>query len=468
MKMKNFAVAIAAIATVASLASCKKGKEEISIYVGAESVEFYQKAAKSFLKENSGFKYSIRVIAADTGTMGGSMIADNTACADIITIAHDNIGKLAQKFLIRPLVGEDLVAQIEDDNPQMYKDVIKSTVEVEGQTHEYIYGAPYITQALFLMYNKDYVSDEQAQTFEGLRQAALAARTSLGKSDVAGCTLAGTDGYNFSFTLLARKASDNSTTMKIYENLVKANCFAQGEDSVANLRWAQDAFSNGTLEWPNDSGYATMMSTKSALAVVTGSWYYNAIVSALGSESKVGIAKIPTYTLTSAHVEGTEMEAGTVMQGGSFVDCKVFAINAASARSKYSSEQQIIKYFTSKDMQNLSFKDAMNIPAYAGSAEYIESIKDDIPESNYKIAKVHTEMMNYGIPQPFVDATKNNYYYQMGAPDMYKNCIQDATPTVRECRETLFKMEYVWKWGNGTLDRLVIPEVLPADTPKVQ
>ena len=473
MKGKTLLVAIATLGTAISIASCSggsKGQGEISLWVGNESVEFYDKVVKEYLANNADFGFKVKVVASDAGTVAGSMVNDNTACGDIITIAHDNIGKLAQRTLIRGITDKDLLKQIDDDNPAEYKDVIRSTVPNSGSDDKYVFGSPYISQALFLMYNKEYVTEEQAKTFEGLQEAALALRETdtAKKGDIHGCTLAGTDGYNFSFTLLARKASDNSTTLKIYEGLEKANCYCQGDDTVAVTRWAQDAFRNGTLEWPNDSGYATMMQTHTALAVVGGAWHYNAVASAIGKD-KVGMTLIPTFKLTASQVEGTTMAADTVMRGGTFADCKCFVINAASAREKYEAEQKLIAYLSSKDIQNRSFKEAMNVPAYKGAMEYIESVKSEIDPNAYQLAKAQSEMVQYGIPQPFVTATLNNYYYQNGAPDLYKNLIiidpkTEGDDSLRKVREVLYTIEYVWKWGNGTLDKVVIPEVLPGDT----
>ena len=471
MKYKKVVVAIATLGTAISLAACGSSggsKGEISLWVGAESVDFYKTITAKYVEDNPSFNYTVNVVAADTGTIAGSMIADNTACGDIITVAHDNIGKLAQRSLVKVLTDESLLAQIEADNPNEYKDVIRSTVP--GTDDKYVIGSPYISQALFLMYNKQYVTEEQAKTFEGLQQAALALRESDSskKGDIHGCTLAGTDGYNFSFTLLARKVSDNSTTLKIYEGLEKANCYCQGDDTVAVTRWAQDAFRNGTLEWPNDSGYATMLQTHTALAVVGGAWHYNAVVSAIGKEN-VGLALIPTFTLTASQVAETSVPANTVMRGGTFADCKCFVINGASDASKYAAEQELIKYLSSKDVQNLSFKNAMNVPAYKGAMEYIESVKSEIDANVYELAKAQSQMAEFGIPQPFVTATLNNYYYQSGAPDLYKNVIiidekDENDASLRKVREVLYTIEYVWKWGNGTLDKVVIPEVLPGDT----
>ena len=141
MKGKRIVVALATLATSLSLVACGGSKGEISLWVGNESVEFYDKTVKEFLANNPDFGYNVNVVAADTGTIAGSMIADNTACGDVITIAHDNIGKLAQRTLIKVLTDETLLAQIDNDNPTEYKDVIRSTVT--GSDQKYVFGSPY-------------------------------------------------------------------------------------------------------------------------------------------------------------------------------------------------------------------------------------------------------------------------------------------------------------------------------------
>ena len=120
MKIKNIAVAIATLGAAISLVGCGGSKGEISLWVGNESVEFYDKVVKEYLANNADFGYNVKVVASDAGTIAGSMLADNTACGDIITIAHDNIGKLAQKSYIKALTDEALLAQIEADNPDTY------------------------------------------------------------------------------------------------------------------------------------------------------------------------------------------------------------------------------------------------------------------------------------------------------------------------------------------------------------
>ena len=80
------------------------------------------------------------------------------------------------------------------------------------------------------------------------------------------------------------------------------------------------------------------------------------------------------------------------------------------------------------------------------------------------MAKAQTGMSVYGIPQPFTDGTTNTFYYSKNAPTTYTNTVKkekDAGTTVESIRETLFKMEYIWKHGGAPGS---LPTSYPADT----
>ena len=104
--------------------------------------------------------------------------------------------------------------------------------------------------------------------------------------------------------------------------------------------------------------------------------------------------------------------------------------------------------------------------------EYIESVKNEVSAGAYAIAKAQSSMVQYGIPQPFVTATLNNYYYQAGAPDLYKNLLMlDGTEedaSIEKVRKVLYTMNYIWMFGNGTVDKMVVPDTLPAVPVKAQ
>ena len=485
------AFALALVMAVSMLAGCAKKDNVIRVWVGEESAEFYQKVCNDYVAAHPDFGYTIEVKGMDTGSVAGTISNDPTAAADIYTVAHDNIGKLAATQCAKPIINEELIAQVLADNPEAFRGVIYSTLNDQS----YLYGVPYISQALFLYYNKALVTDEQAQSFEGLREAAAASNTKA-------VTVTGDDGFNMSFALLAHRVSDHGTTVKLYEgaeagqNGAKGECNCQGDDTVAIFRWLQ-AFAadpNG-FKWPSSDGWDADLdkNNQGVLAVIGGAWHYNTAKAALG-ETNLGIALIPTFTLTEECVEGLSgVSAGDVYRGGTFADCKCFMINAHSSSAKYVKEQELIMYLSSKEVQNASYLECMNVPAYAGAAEFIEQCFNEgkvteseynlaafikqcfeegkVSESEYNLAAAQVGMAEWGIPQPFITGTLNTYYYSKNAPSVFRAIIDRTsypttgdiiipeTDSLNGVRQALYLIEYLWMHGIAPSD---FPASLPA------
>ena len=100
----------------------------ITLWVGEESAEFYQQVCNEYVESHPDFKYTISVTGVDTGTVGGAMATDNTACGDIIVTAHDNIGKLVERGLVYPFTDETLINQVTDDNPASFLEIGRAHV----------------------------------------------------------------------------------------------------------------------------------------------------------------------------------------------------------------------------------------------------------------------------------------------------------------------------------------------------
>ncbi len=465
------ALFIVLIMTAALFAGCGGGGNKvIRVWVGEESVDFYQNICNEYVAAHEDFGYTVEVKGMDTGAVAGTISNDPTAAADIYTVAHDNIGKLASTQCAKPIGDQSLIDQVLADNPESFRKVIYSTLNGT----EYLYGVPYISQALFLYYNKALVTEEQAKSFEGLREAARAAGTKA-------VTVTGDDGFNMSFALLATKVSDHSTTVKIYEGAESvsggskgtSNC--QGDDTIAIMRWLQDyaADENG-FKWASPDGWDADLdkSNKGVLAVIGGAWHYNTAKAALG-ETNLGIALIPTFTLTEKAVEGLSgVSAGDVYRGGTFADCKCFMINANSDKNKYAKEQELIKFMSSKESQNRSYVECLNVPAYAGASSYIEQCYNEgkVTESQYNLAAMQVSMAEWGIPQPFVTGTLNSYYYSKNAPSVFRAIIdKTAYPTTGDTilaeteslagiRKALYLAEYLWMHGT-------VPKEFPQSLP---
>jgi len=456
MKRKPFSIAILGsllLGCAFALSGCNKGPA-ITVWVGGESAKFYQAAANKFFKDHPEYKYRASVKGVDTGTVAGTITTDAEAAADIYTVAHDNIAKLVDAEAALPLDNEGLIEQVTADNPQAFKDVIYAVPK--GEKEKKLYGVPYISQSLFLYYNKKFVSDEQAKTFEGLQQAAKAA-------DNKAFTVVGDDGYNFSFTMLARKESDKSSTLKLYPNGERHDNWLQGDDEIAFVRWANEMFAdpNGG-EWP-PANWITEVQNGKVCALIGGAWHFNSFAA---SCDDFGIAKIPTFTLTADHVQGlTGVSAGDVYRGGTFADCKVFMMNMYCAEEKREAAQELMKYLSSKEVQKESFLEVNNVPAFAGVDSWIAEAKDQMTEYQYMLGVAQTSMSAYGIAQPFVKSLYNTYFYSKNGPQKYVNLIKlpKAECTLDAIREALFRIEYTWGWGEDVPEGK-LPATLPAST----
>ncbi len=417
------------------------GKAPLTIWVGSESEAFYQQKMeeyKAFYQNQNGveFPHDIRVVGVDTGTAASTFLDDTEAGADIFTAAHDNLGKLITgSSAVAPIQSQALLNQIQNDNPDSFLNVIKGTV---GGV-QYTFGVPYVAQALVLYYNKDFVSETQAQSWEGILEAAVAANKQA-------LSLAGTDGFNNSFILLATEKETGYTSLRLYENGVQDNTFGTGDDTIAKLKWAQRFFNhpNGAKR-PSDSGWEVELSDKISIAFIGGAWHFNAAKAAVG-EDKLGITILPTFTLTSEDAYG-DAEAGTLFQSGTFADAKLFFMKKDSNYQEYL--EDILLFLTTKDVQEESFEVAANLPAYKNAAEEFEAFQADTLDA--KLATAQVRMFEYGIPQPFGFVSRyNTYYYSKGAPDLILDILENKDGEFTTHQQILAQMQIVeslWKTG---------------------
>ncbi len=412
----------------------------LKIWVGSESEAFYTEKMVEYVTEYNNshdeeFPYEIVVSGVDTGTAASTFLDDTEAGADIFTVAHDNLGKLvAGSSSIAPITNTALLAQIEADNPESFKEVIKGTVD--GTT--YTFGIPYIAQSLVLYYNTAFITAEQAETWEGILAAAKTA-------DKQALSLTGTDGFNNSFLLLATDATDHSTSLELYTNGVQENCFATGDDTVAKLKWGQNFFldANGAKK-PSESGWEVEVSDEISISVIGGAWHFSAAQAALGDN--LGITKLPTFTLSVDDAYGTAV-AGTVYNSGSFADTKMFVMKKNSERADYL--EDILLFLSSKDIQEESFETVQNLPAYKDAATEFDALLEDNLEAD--LASAQVEMFSWGIPQPFGFSSRyNTYYYSKGAPELILAILENADnaySTDQDIYDQLVEIQSIWTTG---------------------
>lgn len=421
------------------LSGCSSNKE-LLIWVGAESETFYQDKMNEYVENYNNthdkeFPYEVVVKGVDTATAAATFIDDTDAGADIFTVAHDNLGKLiAGSSSIAPVLSPALLEQIQNDNPDSFLEVIKGTV---GGT-QYTFGIPYIAQSLILYYNKQYITAEQAQSWEGILAAAKVANKQA-------LSLTGTDGFNNSFLLLASNAETKATSLQIYTDGVQENCFATGDDTISIMKWGQRFFTdpNGPKR-PTTSGWEVELKNEISLSVIGGAWHFTAAQAALGSN--LGIAILPTFTITEADAYGT-VEAGTVFQSGSFTDTKMFVMKKNSDKAAFL--EDILLFLSSKEVQEESFIECQNLPAYKNAAVEFAAFQESTIEA--ELASAQVLMFEHGIPQPFGYASRyNTYYYSKGGPDLILEILENVDgdfTSFDQIKTQMQLIENIWKTG---------------------
>jgi maltose-binding protein MalE len=444
MKKKIGLIAFFASAIVV-LAGCG-GPKPLLIWVGTESEEFYVQAMEEYVaawEETNGekFPHQVKVVGTDA-TAAAKFVQDPEAGADILQIPHDNLGKLtAGSSVIAPITDQALLDSIYENSPESFHEVIKAKV---GQS-EYTFGVPIIAQSLVLYYNKRLVTETQAQTWEGLLEAAKNA--SSGSDQKQAMMLVGEDGYNNSFLLLGMNASTKQSTLRLYENKDITDNYALGDDTIARLKWGQRFFTdpNGGAR-PSSSGWQIALKDELVLSTISGAWHGNAIRTALGNN--FGVAKLPRFTINAQDAYGS-VAAGTVMQSGTFADTKMLVMKKNSPKAEYL--QDILMYLSSADIQERSFIEADNLPAYKNAVTEFESMATN------ELASRQIEMFEFGRPQPFgADALFNFYYYSKGAPALLMEILinQDVTEdgvgdfvTNAQIIAQLQKIQNIWITG---------------------
>lgn len=439
MLKKKLVLLLMIVVGAFTLAGCQN-KSPLTIWVGSESQAFYAEKMVEYLAlynstHSEPFPYDIVVKAVDSASAAATFLDDTDAGADIFTIPHDNLGKLITgSSSIAPITKQALLDQIASDNPEMFINVTKGVV---GGT-EYTFGVPYVAQSLVLYYNKQYITPTQAQTWEGILEAAVAANKQA-------LSLTGSDGFNNSFLLLAREAETKATTLQLYVDANLENNYARGDDTIAKLKWGQRFFNhpNGA-RMPSDSGWEIELKNEISLSLIGGAWNFKAAQAALGSNLAITI--LPSFTLTEADAYGT-IAAGTVFQSGSFTDAKMFVMKKTSDKLAYL--EDIMMYLSSKEVQEESYVAAANLPAYKNAITEFEAMQLDNLETQLAIAQIN--MFEHGIPQPFgANSRFNVYYYQKGAPDLIVEILRNtnnAFSTDSAIMAQMVIVERVWKTG---------------------
>ena len=365
-----------ALTGVAGMTACNNDNgDSITVWVAADELPTLNKMLDSFRAENPDFGVTIKTGISGTGDALTNVAKDPTVAADVYCYANDQIVDLITYQALSPLP-EATVNTLKEEH---YLNAVMS-----GYHNGKYYGYPYAADnGYFLYYNKAVVSDEQAQTLEGILQACYDAgkyfiynmETAwyvgtffLGTAE--GC-VGGTYTVEYEGTTVSKSVT-NFNEEALGQTDTHYTIAEVGAQAMLDLvsNWKSDCFMSGDDDTISNYLNGDKSGTQFG-ACVSGTWNAATIQEKLGDN--YAATKLPTF-----HSSLT----GTDYQMGSLAGYKLFGVNPNTKFNKtnVAKSHKLAQYLTSQSMQELRFDDLQTGPSNIKAADRQE-VKDNIAQA---------------------------------------------------------------------------------------
>jgi len=308
---------------------------ELTVWGAEEDMELLQEIITGFQSHYAG-QASFRIVCQpqSESSCKDVLLGDLEDGADVFTFADDQVAALAAAGALDPIENAGAVQEAN----------LSAAVEaasVDGTLYAYPLTAD---NGYFLYYNRDYFSQEDIQTMDGI----LAAAEEAGRQFVMDWTSAW---YVYAFfgntgleVGLNEDGLTNYCTWNSTGGSISGVDVAQAMLSIA----ASPGFSSRT-----DEEFLKGVRDGSVIAGVSGVWNAVAVQEAWGEAA--GAVKLPTFTCK-----------GQQVQMASFSGCKLIGINAYSKYPEWSA--RLAEWIASEENQRLRFERRGQGPANSSAA----------------------------------------------------------------------------------------------------
>ncbi len=294
-KKKLIAMLVAStmvVSSAAALSACGGGdkengggkKDSVLVWVSeTEGVKtLTEQQVKTFLSENKDYegKYNVTVEGISEGEAATNMVTDVSTGADIFCYAQDQMGRLIEAKALSKL-GTTSVKFVQDNNDA--GSVRASTVGTD------VYSYPLTSDnGYFMYYNTDVVKAEHIGDL-----AAIVADCKAAKQNFS-FELEGSAWYTASFFFAAGCTStwqfnDETNKWKASDN------FSDETKGLIALKGMQILTNSGV--YLSSSKCADFTASTPSAVVISGTWDAGTAAEALGD--KLGVAKLPSFTLNN-------------------------------------------------------------------------------------------------------------------------------------------------------------------------
>ena len=300
----------------------KDGKVALKVWCAEEDEALMKQILSDFetkYKSEASFDFTLEFCAEADSRQ--NVLEDIENGPDVFSFADDQL---------RTFVAAGALAEVPNADDIKNRNLASAveTAEINGK----LYGYPMTADnGYFLYYNKQYVSDEDAKSFDSI----LAAASANGKKMVMDWS---SGWYIYSFfgqTGLTMGLNDdgvsNYCTWNSTENSIKGVDVGNAMIAIAT----NPGFSVG-----NDDALKEGAINDTVVAGVSGVWLSTALKEAWGDN--LGTAKLPTYTVN-----------GSQVQMGSFSGFKMIGVNDYSSEKEWA--HKLADFITNEQNQTLRF-----------------------------------------------------------------------------------------------------------------
>lgn len=304
--MKKLLAMVLAAVMVLSLCSCATAEETVAlrVWVGDNAdLPWINSVIENFKAAHPEKTYDISVDIQGEGDCSKRVLNDTEAAADVFTFADDQFNSLMKAEALQQVMvdADEIIAA----NGGADADAVQASTGADGNLYAYPATAD---NGYFMFYNKEYFTEEDVQTLDGMLAKAAAAGKYVGfpMSDA---------WYLYSFFQGA------GLDMHVTEDGVTNTCNWNANDTEITGVQVVEALlaitSNPGFREANSDPFVAGVKDGSIIAGVSGTWNANVAQKAWGEN--YAACKLPTYTV-----------AGKQVQMASFAGFKLVGVNPYS------------------------------------------------------------------------------------------------------------------------------------------
>ncbi|MDE7188236.1 MAG: extracellular solute-binding protein, partial [Lachnospiraceae bacterium] len=308
----------------------ESGTVPLTVWAEEDNFEMLEEMIVSFQEHYAGqADFEISLVAQPDSETCNTILGDIHGAGDVFSFPDDQFTRLMSAGVLAPV---DNAAEVAAAN------VAESIAAASW--HDTLYAFPYTADnGYFLYYDKDYFTEEDVQTLDGLLDAANAAGKQISMELNSGWYL-----YAF-FGQTGLELGVNSDGVSNYCNWNATEGAVKGRDvaqSILNLT------TNPAFSYHTDDDFVLGVQDGSIIAGVSGTWNATQIRNAWGSD--YGAVKLPTFTC-----------AGQQIQMSSFTGYKMMGVNAYSSHKEWA--MRLADWLTNEENQTIRFMQKSQIPS---------------------------------------------------------------------------------------------------------